>query len=149
LKNKERKKSMCLIVDKERAERHSELRKSKKMYFVKHFRLGFKTLITPYRSFVVRFGFSGDIVVKGNLEIKEKLNAGMKTGIFGGVAHAYRYGTKELKNDQEVYDMSENVFFRIEVDSDDVVAYGKGGDVCFFKYRIPMSSWKKVKSRCK
>jgi len=136
---------MCLFIDEEETAKHSLRKSNKKLTFYKTFIVNKNNIETPFYSFIIPFNYSGYIVPETNLPdiiIQKKTHAYYKNEklIEGGVIHANTQNRSSMchviPNGKEI---------PIEVLSDDVVAFGKFNDVCVFKYKIPKSSWLKIK----
>lgn len=134
---------MCLNIDKERTKKHSNQIKNKKCVFYKDFTFADKDYTTSNYDYVLCSYFTG-VGIEPDTEIVEPLEFYIDVSnntISGGVLHAnVTQGSSEASS-------SEEICIPIIVESDDIIAFGNNDDVCFSKYEISKTSWKKIKSR--
>lgn len=123
---------MCLNVDTVKTERHSEIKKNKRMIFWKKFQIQSSGIYTYFQNSPLKLDEKGFITAKGKLSINDNR-------IEGGCIHAYINAAAYVSRNPNV------IVLPIIVQSDDVVAFGYNNDVCFFKYKLSKESWKKIK----
>jgi hypothetical protein len=132
---------MCLYIDKEKTKNHSSLKKNIKLTFYKIFtirKFNKKDFVicTYYQEFKIKI----DTKIIEPKSFFFDINSGM---IEGGACHAYINDRKNLLH------YNNEICIPIIVESNDVIAFGNNGDVCFSKYEISKSSWQLVKSKIK
>jgi hypothetical protein len=131
---------MCLTSDKIKTKKHSLITINKKMRFWKEFEVTEEkgTLLTSFTSTTVKRTLN---YIEPTVSIPSVSNScsvffKMETIIEGGCIHAY---IKYKKSKRYGY-----IIVPIIVESDDIIAFGKNNDVCFFKYKISNHAWERI-----
>jgi len=124
---------MCLNIDRRRTNRHSN-EEDKYYIYTKFYNIRNKTLITLYRNSVVN---TIKVEACGALDVDPDNDR-----IEGGAIHAYYLSESVAEN---LKWSSFNICLTIKVHSNDIIAYGLDGDVCFFRYEFTNDSIKKLK----
>lgn len=132
---------MCLIVDIKRTKQHSKLKTNRQLIFYKDFFLQSYGLQTFWTNSIVEE--NSWIIHPDKFYIDtSRSNTPGEIQIYGGVIHAYVQKTYSKIHKSEL-----GICIPIVVESDDVIAFGTYGDVCFSKYKIEKSSWEMVKRK--
>lgn len=130
---------MCLIVNREKTAKHSKLRKNSTMKFWKTLEVVDNKLITPFQRCEVNPGI---IVASDELDV-----FGFGDGVYieGGCIHAF-VSRRSIFERWHLY--YKHIYIPVYVDSDDVIAFGKHDDVCFFKYTIKKEDYDRAVAFC-
>ena len=158
---------MCLVIDEEKTKKIKRLlkiRPDKKLIFYKVFEKSStevsmsyipvdctnfyhtdtNSLTTLYRRNRI-YNF-GTVESEGPIQYKEARTVPKLYGVvYGGVCHAFVTTKVGYYLERDFgKDWRELVTIPITVYLKDIFAYGMNNDVCFFKYRIEESTWKKI-----
>lgn len=130
---------MCLYISKWKTDQESK-DKSKRTFF-KLFIKESDHLKTPYQSFVIK---KAGRVVLPSKEFRERIY-----DIIGEEGFHARTTEEAIKMDIFYYEYfhkekAEHVIIEIEVNPEDIVAYGIQNDVAFKSYTIPQDVWNKI-----
>jgi hypothetical protein len=134
---------MCLFVDRKQTKHFSKIKKGTYIFYKTFNVLNSEILClrSPVTATELPINFTKSIKAKGYLDIVKNLNdasiSDEKISIInGGAVHAYvKYKTPRKFQ----------ITIPIQVESDDIIAFGIMDDVCFFKYKITEETWKKIK----
>jgi hypothetical protein len=131
---------MCLIIDKKKTNSFN-FSKQKIFTFFKYFYIHCDyphQISTIQRYEAISINYKKPIIAQGHLDFN--LFKNKESSIYGGVIHAY-VKSSVRKN---IYKINE-LEIPIEVLTKDIIAFGNKDDVCFWKYKIPQTSWNLVK----
>jgi hypothetical protein len=133
---------MCLTIDREKTKKHSRLKSNKLFVFYKDFYVHKSSYILQTFWNNQSISFETEIIEPHEFFI-EITNIGIKdVAISIGVIHAYVQKNNSAVSKQNSIDA---ICIPITVESNDIIAFGKYGDVCFSKYKIEKSTWQKIK----
>jgi hypothetical protein len=125
---------MCLYINVQQTKKHSYIKKNKQFKFYKTFEIGRSKLITINKRCEIPYTLDF-IKSKGNIDLINLKNSFGVRIIEGGTIHAH------IRRVSEFNFSYKQVQIPIIVNSDDIIAFGRNNDVCFFKYKIPKYSW--------
>ena len=121
---------MCLYSDLLETKKHSKITTNKKFTFYKDFEIYYSMGNKIRTSYVgAPISYTLDFI-----EAKDALELDCGK-IEGGAIHAYQNKKKE----DSLY--VKDIRVPIIVYADDIIAFGKKGDVCFFRYKISKKVW--------